>query len=326
MTAPPPHVRQTDVMSGPVGTADAPPGASAGQATSRCVEIGQDREATVGRFRVRRALPRRGRRTVGAWCFADHMGPAEVTERSGLDVGPHPHMGLQTVTWLLGGEALHRDSLGSVQVIKPGQLNLMTAGAGVSHAEEATGSYRGELHGVQLWVAQPEGTRHGAPAFEHHTNLPCVGLGAATATVLVGDFAGTRSPARHDTPLAGVDLDIPAGTVTVPLRAEFEYALIVTCGAAWLGDQRLAPGALGYLGRGRDRLELRAAGTCRALLLGGEPFAEPILMWWNFVARNRDELEAAYRDWQRDTGRFGRFTSPLPRIPAPPPYWATKPA
>jgi quercetin 2,3-dioxygenase len=185
-------------MSGPVSTTDAPAVADIAPVEQQVVEVTESHEAVVGRFTVRRALPRRGRRTVGAWCFADHMGPADVTEDSGLDVGPHPHMGLQTVTWLLAGEALHHDSLGSEQVIAPGQLNLMTAGGGVAHAEEATGSYSGQLHGIQLWVAQPEATRHGAAAFEHHAELPRVDLGGAEATVLVGELGGVARPARRD--------------------------------------------------------------------------------------------------------------------------------
>ncbi len=193
------------------------------------IEVTDSSEATVGGFTVRRALPRRGRRTVGAWCFADHMGPADVTEGTGLDVGPHPHMGLQTVTWLLDGQALHKDSLGSEQVLAAGQLNLMTAGAGVAHAEEATGHYRGTLEGIQLWIAQPEATRHGSADFEHHADLPTVELPGAIATVLVGDVLGARSPARHDTPLVGADLDVHAD-VTVPLRADFEHAFIVLRG------------------------------------------------------------------------------------------------
>jgi quercetin 2,3-dioxygenase len=150
------------------------------------------REAKVGGLRVRRALPRRERRTVGAWCFVDHMGPAPVSNTETFDVAPHPHMGLQTVTWLLAGEVVHRDSLGSEQVIRPGQLNLMTAGHGVSHSEEHTGAYRGDLHGVQLWVAQPEFSRHGPPEFEHHAELPRVDLGpGSVATVLVGELEAT---------------------------------------------------------------------------------------------------------------------------------------
>src|SRR3954471_9009170 len=203
-------------MSGPVTSVDAPPSVTdAGHSTAPCIEVSDSREALVGRMRVRRALPRRGRRTVGAWCFADHMGPADVTENSGLDIGPHPHIGLQTVTWLVDGQALHRDSLGSEQVIALGELNLMTAGNGVSHAEEATGHYRGTLEGIQLWVAQPDQTRHGPAAFEHHAELPQDELDGAVATVLVGNFGELSSPARHDTPLVGVDLNLH-GSTTVP--------------------------------------------------------------------------------------------------------------
>src|SRR3954464_10504277 len=220
------HEAQTDGMSGPVTTTEAPAIADTGHVEQSCVEVTESHEAVVGRFHVRRALPRRGRRTVGAWCFADHMGPADVTENSGLDVGPHPHMGLQTVTWLIDGQVLHRDSLGSEQVIKPGQLNLMTSGGAVSHAEEATGEYRGTLEGIQLWVALPGATRHGAAAFEHHAELPQGDLPGGVATVLVGDFGNLASPARHDTPLVGVDLNLH-GPTRVPLRPEWEYAMVV---------------------------------------------------------------------------------------------------
>jgi len=247
---------EEDAVSGPVSTVDAPPtSAEDGHPEPPCVEVTDSREATVGRFRVRRALPRRGRRTVGAWCFADHMGPADVDEDSGLDVGPHPHIGLQTVTWLTDGEALHRDSLGSEQVIAPGQLNLMTSGGAVAHAEEATGHYRGTLEGIQLWVALPEATRHGAAAFEHHAELPQDDLGGAVATVLVGELGAMVSPARHDTPLVGVDLALHAPT-TVPLHREWEYALVVLEGALGVQGRPLVPGRLGYLGRGRDELHL----------------------------------------------------------------------
>jgi quercetin 2,3-dioxygenase len=308
-------------MSGPVSVVDASPTeADASHPTAPCVEVSDSREAVVGRIRVRRALPRKGRRTVGAWCFADHMGPADVTENSGLDIGPHPHTGLQTVTWLIDGQALHRDSLGSEQVIEPGQLNLMTAGGAVSHAEEATGHYRGTLEGIQLWVALPEATRHGAAAFEHHTELPQGELDGAVATVLVGDFGSLSSPARHDTPLVGVDLALHRPT-TVPLRPEFEYAVVVLEGGVGIHGKPLFPGTLGYLGRGRDELRLDVREPTRAVLLGGEPFEEPIVMWWNFVARSREEIDAAYASWQAQDGRFGHVTSSLPRIPASAPFW-----
>jgi quercetin 2,3-dioxygenase len=320
-----PAAAQSCAMSGPVGTVDAPPTeARASAVKPACVEITPSRESVVGAMRVRRALPRIGRRTVGAWCFADHMGPELVTETKGLDIGPHPHTGLHTVTWLVAGEVLHRDSLGSEQVIRAGQLNLMTAGEGVTHSEEATGRYRGQLHGVQLWVAQPEPTRHGPAAFEHHAELPQLELDSAVATVLVGSFAGAVSPARHDTPLVGVDAALRPGTGTWLLEPSFEHALVVLDGQVLVGEQVVRPGELAYLGQGRDQVVLSAADPTRLLLLGGEPFAEPILMWWNFVVRSRDELDTAYRHWQADNPRFGRLRSPLARIPAPKPFWAPR--
>jgi quercetin 2,3-dioxygenase len=308
-------------MSGPVTEADAPTAeADASHPIPACVETSDSHEAVVGRIRVRRALPRRGRRLVGAWCFADHMGPADVTEDSGLDVGPHPHIGLQTVTWLTDGQVLHCDSLGTEQVIAPGQLNLMTSGGGLSHSEEATGHYRGTLEGIQLWVALPEATRHGPGGFEHLAELPQADLDGAVATVLLGDFGQLRSPARHDSPLVGVDLQVH-GDTTVPLQPTWEYALVVLEGSLGINGQRLDPGKLGYIGQGRDEMRLEVREPTRAVLLGGEPFDEPIVMWWNFVARSREEIDAAYRSWQRQDDRFGRLDSPLARIPAEPPHW-----
>jgi redox-sensitive bicupin YhaK (pirin superfamily) len=309
-------------MSGPVTETDAPSDtADASRPGHACMEVSDSHEAVVGRFQVRRALPRRGRRTVGAWCFADHMGPADVTENSGLDVGPHPHIGLQTVTWLTDGEVLHRDSLGSEQVIEPGQLNLMTSGEGITHSEEATGHYRGTLEGIQLWVALPEGTRHRAGGFEHHAELPRQDVDGGVATVLLGELGGVHSPARHDTPLVGVDIDL-RGPTTLPLHPEWEYALVVLEGALAVNGQPLRPGKLGYLGEGRDELPVEIREPTRAVLLGGEPFGEPVIMWWNFVAREREELEAAWRAWQaEDADRFGRVASPLARIPAKAPWW-----
>ncbi len=284
------------------------------------VDVTDSREETVGRFRVRRALPRRGRRTVGAWCFADHMGPADVTEGAGLDVGPHPHIGLQTVTWLLDGQALHKDTLGSEQVISPGQLNLMTAGDAVAHAEEATGHYRGTLEGIQLWIAQPEATRHGPSAFEHHAELPKVELDGGVATVLVGEHDGVRSRARHDTPLVGVELDLHSAS-TIPLRPDFEHALIVLRGSIAVDGEKVVPGKLAHLGIGRDELGVEVAEDSRVMLLGGVPFDEPLMMWWNFVARTREEIDAAYAAWRDRDDRFGRVASSLPVMDAAPPFW-----
>jgi len=284
------------------------------------LEVSPSHRTTVGHFNVRRALPRRGRRTVGAWCFADHLGPGEVTRDSGLDIGPHPHTGLQTVTWLIDGEALHRDSLGSEQIIAPGQLNLMTAGRGVAHAEEATVDYTGPVQGIQLWVALPDSTRSGPASFEHHARLPVIESRGGLATVLVGDFSGVSSPARHDTPLVGVDLALLSAT-SLPLRTDFEYAFIVLEGALAIGGVPLEPGNLGYLAPGLDEIALDVLQPTRAILLGGEPFREPVLMWWNFVARSRDEIDAAYASWTNRDGRFGDVASALARIDTPAPYW-----
>ena len=284
------------------------------------LEVFTSRTAVVGSFTVRRALPRPGHSTVGAWCFADHMGPATVTVGEGLDVGPHPHMGLQTVTWLIHGEGLHRDSLGSEQLLTPGQLNLMTAGTGVSHSEEATGRYAGTLAGIQLWIAQPEATRHEPAAFEHHSELPRLDLTDATATVLLGALDGVESPARRDSELLGADLSLRATTV-VPLDPSFEHGLIVLEGAIRVDEHLLIPGHLGYLGIGRDQLVLETTERARVILLGGAPFDERIEMWWNFVGRSQAELGDAYRSWRTDDGRFGMVASPLNRIAAPTPTW-----
>lgn len=313
-------------MSGPVRTEDATvdPG-PADDVARPIVEVTPSRSTDVGAVTVRRALPRRGRRTVGAWCFADHMGPVDVTEDHGVDIGPHPHIGLQTVTWLVAGELLHHDSLGSEQPVRAGQLNLMTAGHGVAHAEEPTGRYRGPLHGIQLWVAQPERTRHGPPAFEHHAELPHLDLGAGNeATVIIGAVGDARSPARHDTDGVGAELALRAGTpAELPVEPSFEHALVVLAGAVTVDGVTVTPGHLAYLGERRDELALTAAEDhTRLLLLGGVPFEAPISMWWNFVARTHDEIDAARAAWEAGDGdRFGPVTSHLARVPAPPTPW-----
>jgi redox-sensitive bicupin YhaK (pirin superfamily) len=286
------------------------------------VVVSASRPSQVGSLTVRRALPRRGRRTVGAWCFADHMGPVTVTPAEGIDIGPHPHTGLQTVTWLVAGEIVHHDSLGSEQPIRPGQLNLMTAGHGVSHSEERTGRYRGDLHGIQLWIAQPERTRHGPAAFEHHADLPQVELEAGTATVLVGGLGDTRSPARHDTELVGAEVALRRGRSTVPVARAWEHAVVVLDGAVAIDGARVEPGHLAYVGPGHDELPLTADDDATVLLVGGVPFPEEIHMWWNFVARSHEEITVARDQWMADDGRFGVVASTLPRIPVGPPPWA----
>ena len=294
------------------------------------ITIEPARTAAVGSTTVRRALPRRARRTVGAWCFADHFGPAQ----GGLGgIGPHPHIGLQTVTWLLDGHLLHRDSLGSEQSIRPGQLNLMTAGHGIAHAEEADLTSTGTSHGTQLWVALPEATRNGPAAFEHHAELPHVDLGAATATLLIGGLAGSAagvvSPARADTDHLGAQLDL-RGPLELDLDPRYEHALYPLDGPVTVAGRPLAVGEVAYLPPGHQALSVgpadrtpaaSGAGPVRVMLLGGVPFPEEVFMWWNYVARTRDEVDAANRAWTEGTDRFGDPGSVLERIPAPTPPW-----
>jgi quercetin 2,3-dioxygenase len=313
-------------MSGPVTSLDDPV-AEAGPGhepppTPDAVEITASRATEVGGVPVRRALPRRQRRTIGAWCFADHFGPVGPADEAAMRVGPHPHIGLQTVTWLVAGEALHTDSLGSEQLIRPGELNLMTSGRGVSHAELSPTADPAGLHGAQLWVALPESTRRGAAAFAHHADLPVVELGPFAFTVLLGSVAGESSPGRTDTPLVGAALAADRGDTVVPVDPDFEHGLLVLDGSLRVGDDVVGPGSLAYLGDGRDELALAAAAPVRALLLGGVPLDEELLMWWNFVARSREELDEAWRDWESGDPRFGEVRSSLDRIGAPHPPWA----
>jgi redox-sensitive bicupin YhaK (pirin superfamily) len=201
----------------------------------------------------------------------------------------------------------------------------MTAGHGVAHSEESTNDYRGDLHGVQLWVAQPEGTRHGPPAFEHHGELPLVSLGAGEATVLIGEFGDVTSPARADSDLVGIDAVLRPGASSWALRPDFEYAVVVIDGTVAVDDSVVTPGQLGYLGLRRQELAVSVTDDARMLLLGGVPFEEPVLIWWNYVARSKDEVEVAGQEWNAAGERFGRVDTPLARIRSPLPPWTSGP-
>lgn len=270
-----------------------------------------------------RTLPTARRRSIGAWCFLDHFGPVEVSGQDGLRVGPHPHIGLQTVTWLLEGEILHRDSLGSECVIRPGQLNLMTSGCGISHSEESPPDHAPRLHGAQFWIALPDAHRHRDPAFAHHADLPVFTHDGLRISVLLGDLLGHVSPGQIFTPLLGAELFADAATqATLPLRADFEYGIQVLTGRLRVDDEVLEPGTLLYLAAGREALSLSLDAGCRAMLIGGEPLTEPLLMWWNFVARTQDELSMACADWNAGAKYFGQVAGyPGQRLEAPLPPW-----
>jgi quercetin 2,3-dioxygenase len=280
-----------------------------------------DHTASVGGdLQVRRALPNRMRRMVGAWCFLDHYGPVSLApEDSGMRVGPHPHMGLQTVSWLFAGEVLHRDSLGSLQSIRPGQLNLMTAGRGISHAEETPKTHPADLHGLQFWIALPEKSRNGEAAFDHHPTLPEIARDGLEATLIVGEGLDERSPAKVYSPLVGLDLCFTdVGRRRLALDPKFEHALIVIEGALSMGDATLTPGNLYYLGRGRENLEIGNTAPARAFLLGGVPFGEEVLLWWNFVGRSTEEMQAGRQEWEAQAARFGAVQGyDGPRLTAP---------
>jgi redox-sensitive bicupin YhaK (pirin superfamily) len=272
-------------------------GASVALAVRRDVLAGRD--VPLGKYSmVNRLLPHTNRRMVGAWCFLDHFGPDAIFAGPGMQVPPHPHCGLQTVTWLLDGEVLHRDSLGSLAMIRPGQLNLMTAAHGIAHAEESPDGHGPSLHGLQLWIALPAREAAAASTFEHHADLPGTSSGGAYVTVVVGSLGRLTSPAHVHSPIVGADVRLEAGaSATVPLRADWEYAVVVMAGAADVADGPLAPGSLCYLGTGRESLTVSTASGARLFLLGGEPFADDLVMWWNFVGRSHEEIVAAREAW-----------------------------
>lgn len=254
---------------------------------------------------VRRALPSRQRRTVGAWCFLDHLGPIDYEAGGGLNVGPHPHIGLQTFTWMIEGEVIHRDSLGNEQVIRPGQVNLMTAGHGISHAEDSPPGRGGHAHAVQLWIALDEAHRHGPPAFRNYPVLPVIERGDCHITLLAGSLFGQTSPVEVFSPMVGMDIAAQgAGEVEIPLDPAFEHAALMLEGTANVAGEAVTPEALVYLEPGRERAALRVDAPARLVLIGGKPFGEEVLLWWNFVARTQDEMAEAVRDWNEGT-RFG---------------------
>ena len=279
----------------------------------------EPREVPLGGLRalnVWRTLPHRDLPTVGAWCFVDHFGPTDDV----MTVLPHPHTGLQTVTWPLSGEVRHRDSLGSDVVLRPGELNLMTAGDGVAHSEFSVGEPH-VMHGIQLWVALPDGPRSGPAAFEHIADLPRVAGDGWRGIVLVGEFDDSRSKATAHTPLVGVELTLAARSlVTIPLDPTFEHAILAVDGSIGVGGgPQVAQRSMLYLAPGRASVVLDAERDTTILLLGGEPFMEPLVMWWNFIGRDHDEIVAARDDWQNQTRRFGHVDGHGGQIiPAPP--------
>ncbi len=280
----------------------------------RRVQLGESTE-------VRRLLPNLGRRMVGAWAFVDHYGPDDIADEPGMQVPPHPHMGLQTVSWLHDGEVLHRDSLGSLQTVRPRELGLMTSGRAISHSEESPKEHARLLHGAQLWVALPDAHRHVEPHFQHHVGLPVVTAPGLSATVILGELDGAASPGTAYTPIVGADLSLTAGAETrLPLDPDFEYAVLSMAGEAEVDGVPVLPGSMLYLGCGRTELPLRAVSDAGLMLLGGEPFEEELVMFWNFIGRSHEEIVQAREDWMSGS-RFGEVKGydgaplPAPELP-----------
>jgi redox-sensitive bicupin YhaK (pirin superfamily) len=283
------------------------PGGAAAPDRPGDLQILEPRDVPLGGPRamnVRRTLPQRARSLVGAWCFLDLYGPDDVAASAGMQVPPHPHTGLQTVSWLFEGEVLHRDSVGSVATIRPGELNLMTAGRGIAHSEQSPVERPPRLHGVQLWIALPGELRHRPPEFAHYGDLPVLDVGAARVRVLVGELAGTRSPATVHSPLVGAQIDLPrGGRAVLPVDPAFEHAVLVVAGSVRIEGEPVAPSSLAFLPLGHTEIALDADGPdddALLLLIGGAPFGEEIVMWWNFVARSHDEIVAARAQWQAE--------------------------
>lgn len=290
------------------------------------LESYENRDMKLGGLAIERALPIRERRLVGAWCFLDRFGPLSFTDGRPMDVAPHPHIGLQTVTWLLEGEVAHDDSLGCEAVARPGVVNVMTAGEGIAHAEWTPRANSGRLNGVQLWLALPEAQRRVAPAFQHVPEVPVAEPPGGLVRVFAGSLAGATSPARHHGEVVGADLSVhPGEALTIALAARHEHAVLVLEGDLALEGQDLPARSLHYLGVGRAGATLESARGGRALLLGGPPFPERILMWWNFVARQPEEIAAARADWEqrRRFGEVARYDGP--RLDAPPLHRLARP-
>src|SRR5262245_4332094 len=243
-------------------------------------------DIVLGSLRISRALPVKGRRMIGPWCFLDRFGPLSFTEGMPMDVAPHPHMGLQTVTWLLDGEVVHADSLGEESVLRPGGVNVMTSGDAIAHAERTPADNTGRLNGVQLWTALLDRDRRGSASFQHVESVPTREQPGGILRVFSGELDRIVSPSQHFSELLGADLQVHRGeTLAVPLRPDFEYAVLVLTGDCSLDAQPLRDRVLYYLGTQRSQAAFASAAGARLLLVGGPPFPETILMWWNFVAR-----------------------------------------
>jgi quercetin 2,3-dioxygenase len=275
------------------------------------------RETSLGTLEILRALPIRQKRLVGPWCFLDRFGPLSFSDAKPMDVAPHPHIGLQTVSWLLQGEIVHNDSLGNEALLRAGGVNVMTSGGGIAHAEETPRDNSGLLNGVQLWIALPDADRNGQASFQHIDEVPIIEQAGGLVSVFAGSMLDCSSPANHFSPILGVDIALRAtANMEFPLDPRFEHAALLLTGDAEIDGQSIDTRNLYYLGTNRSSVEFKSREGGRVLLIGGPPFPEKILMWWNFVARTSEEIALARSDWQSHQ-RFGEVRYRGPRLDAP---------
>jgi hypothetical protein len=294
-------------------------------------ELLEPREVPLGgprAMRVQRTLPQRQRSLIGAWCFVDHYGPDDLSERGGMRVPGHPHTGLATVTWLFEGEVEHRDTTGTAAVVRPGEVNLMTAGRGVAHSEYSVEGTT-VVHGAQLWFALPDSALDGPRRFEHA--VPAARLiGGAEVRVFVGEWLGSAGAPKAPTALIGAEVRLPPGLLwEAEVDPAHELGVLVDVGEVDVEGLHAGRSRLVALSPGRRTLRIAAGPDgARVLVLAGEPFPDPVTMWWNFIGRDHDDIVTARADWQaqveqqRSTGGAdGRF-GPHPEawddvLPAP---------
>ena len=285
-------------------------------------------KTNLGKLEILRALPIRRKRLVGPWCFLDRFGPLSFSDAKPMDVAPHPHIGLQTVSWLLQGEIVHNDSLGNEALLRAGGVNVMTSGAGIAHAEETPPKNSGLLNGVQLWVALPDAHRNVQASFQHIDEVPVFERGGGRVSVFAGSLLGYSSTAKYFSPILGVDIELRVtASIELPLEPSFEHAALLLTGEAEIDGQSIDSTHLNYLGTDRSSVKFTSRDGGHVLLIGGPPFPEKILMWWNFVARTPEEISKARADWQEHQ-RFGEVSAyrgqrleapPLMRFAAPNP-------
>lgn len=264
------------------------------------------RKGSLGEgMEIARVLPTKQRRMIGAWCFLDHLGPIEFAEDAGLHVGAHPHTRLQTFTWMIEGEIMHRDSLGSAQVVRAGQVNLMTAGYGISHTEDSVQPGQ-RLHAAQLWIALPDSVADQAPAFIHYAQVPQWQEQGCAWFLMAGSYGEQAAPTELHSPLLGLEvLSAEAAAVRLVLESDFEYGVLALSGGFTLDGEFFGPDTLAYLAPGRTAQDVQLQSGTRLLVIGGVPFTEPVTIWWNFLGKDLATIRGYRAQWEARDARFG---------------------